>query len=174
MNLAALQHLAKAASALADDCRLVVIGTVSLPSSFPDLGREGGPPEQTFDAELCPESFNESTGLMLNQGLGESKAFHLLHGFHADIVRPTLIETLPQGRQQRLVPLPGVEMRWRCTQQNPSHPVSAPRLGPTRLGPLESKVLAASRQATHAIISSNGSGVGGLACSRSHFIGVIS
>ena len=109
MNLAALQHLTNAASALADDCRLVVIGSASLLASFPDLGRDDGPLAQTFDADLCPEPFDETTALMLDQALGESKAFHLRHGYHADIVRPTIFETLPQGWQHRLVPVPGVE-----------------------------------------------------------------
>lgn len=109
MNLIALQHLAGAASALADDCHLVVIGSASLLASFPDLGRDDGPLAQTFDADLCPEPFDETTALMLDQALGESKAFHLRHGYHADIVRPTIFETLPRGWHERLVPVPGVE-----------------------------------------------------------------
>jgi hypothetical protein len=109
MNLAALQHLANAASALADDCRLVVIGSASLLASFPDLGHDDGPLAQTFDADLCPEPFDETTALMLDQALGESKAFHLRHGYHADIVRPRIFETLPRGWHERLVPMPGVE-----------------------------------------------------------------
>jgi len=109
MNLTALQHLVGAASALADDCRLVVIGSASLLASFPDLGRDDGPLAQTFDADLCPEPFDETTALMLDQALGESKAFHLRHGYHADIVRPTIFETLPQGWHERLVPVPCVE-----------------------------------------------------------------
>jgi hypothetical protein len=109
MNLAALQHLVGAALALADDCRLVVIGSASLLASFPDLGSDDGPLAQTFDADLCPEPFDETTALMLDQALGESKAFHLRHGYHADIVRPTIFETLPRGWQERLVPVPGVE-----------------------------------------------------------------
>ncbi len=109
MNLAALQHLANAASALADDCRLVVIGSASLLASFPDMGRDDGPLAHTFDADFCPEPFDETTALMLDQALGESKAFHLRHGYHADIVRPSIFETLPPGWQERLVSVPGVE-----------------------------------------------------------------
>ena len=109
MNLAALQHLTKAASALADNCRLVVIGSASLLASFPDMGREDGPLAQTFDADLSPEPFDETTALMLDQAMGESKAFHLRHGYHADIMRPAIFETLPNGWHQRLVPVPGVE-----------------------------------------------------------------
>lgn len=109
MNLAALQHLTNAASALADDCRLVVIGSASLLATFPEMGRDDGPLAQTFDADLCPEPFDETTALMLDQALGESKAFHLRHGYHADIVRPTIFETLPARWQDRLVPVPGVE-----------------------------------------------------------------
>jgi hypothetical protein len=109
MNLAALQHLAGAACALADDCDLVVIGSASLLASFPEMGRDDGPVAQTFDADLCPEPFDEETALMLDQALGESKAFHVRNGYHADIVRPTIFETLPKGWHGRLVPVPGVE-----------------------------------------------------------------
>lgn len=109
MNLASLQHLAKAASVLADDCRLVVIGSASLLASFPDLGHDHGPLAQTYDADFVPEPFDEMTALMLDQALGESKAFHLRHGYHADIVRPTIFETLPKGWHERLVPVPGVD-----------------------------------------------------------------
>jgi hypothetical protein len=109
MNLAALQHLVNAACALADDCRLVVIGSASLLASFPEMGRDDGPLAQTFDADLCPEPFDETTAIMLDQALGESKAFHLRHGYHADIVRPMIFETLPAGWQDRLVRVPGAE-----------------------------------------------------------------
>jgi len=82
MNLASLQHLASAARALADDCQVVVIGSSSLLASFPDLGLPDGPLAQTFDADFCPQPFDETTARMLNEALGESGSFHLrLHPF---------------------------------------------------------------------------------------------
>ncbi len=108
MNLQALRHLVGAARAMADDCSIVVVGSASLLASFPDMGLDDGPLAQTFDADLCPEPFDETTALMLDQALGESKAFHLLYGYHADIIRPSMFDTLPAGWQSRLIPVPGV------------------------------------------------------------------
>ncbi|MCX6878607.1 MAG: hypothetical protein NTW21_33050 [Verrucomicrobia bacterium] len=106
MNLHALQHLAKAAQALADDCQIVVLGSASLLASFPDLGHSSGPLASTFDADLCPQPFDENTGKMLEEALGESRAFHSRHGYHADILRDSILETLPVGWRERLVPVP--------------------------------------------------------------------
>jgi len=109
MNLVVLQHLVGAASALAEDCRLVVIGSTSLLTAFPEMGRDDGPLAYTFDPDLCPEPFDEVTALMLDQALGESETFHLRHGYHTDILRPAIFETLPEGSQHRLVSVPGVQ-----------------------------------------------------------------
>jgi hypothetical protein len=109
MNLESLKHLVKAARTLADDCEVVVIGSASLLASHPELGEPDGPLAQTFDADLCPQPYDEATAVMLDQALGESKAFHLRHGYHADIVRPAIFDTLPQGWRDRLVTVPGTE-----------------------------------------------------------------
>lgn len=106
MNLQSLQHLVTSARALADDCDVIVIDSASLLASFPSLGDPHGPLAQTFDADLCPQPYDETTARMLNEALGESRSFHLRHGYHADIVRPSVFETLPSGWQDRLVPIP--------------------------------------------------------------------
>ena len=64
MNLQALQHLAKAAQALADDCQIIVLGSASLLACFPGLGLPEGPLASTYDADLCPQPFDEETGKM--------------------------------------------------------------------------------------------------------------
>lgn len=109
MNLAALQHIVKSAQALADDCRIIVLGSASLLASFPELGQPDSPLAATFDADLCPLPFDEATGTMLNEALGESHAFHARHGYHADILSDSIFETLPPGWEKRLVPVPGCE-----------------------------------------------------------------
>jgi len=106
VNLAALQHLVGSAQALADDCEIIVLGSASLLASFPDLGNDYGPLASTYDADLCPSPFDETTALMLNQALGESKAFHLRHGYHADILRPAIFETIPPGWRERVIAVP--------------------------------------------------------------------
>lgn len=106
MNLAALQHLIRAASALAGDRRFLVLGSASLLASFPELGEEDSPLATTYDADLCPEPFDELTGIMLDEALGENRAYFRRHGYHADILRDSVLETLPAGWRSRLVPIP--------------------------------------------------------------------
>lgn len=106
MTLAALQHLIRAASALAGDRRFLVLGSASLLASFPELGEATSPLAATYDADLCPEPFDELTGLMLEEALGENRAYSRRHGYHADVLRDSILETLPQGWRERLLPVP--------------------------------------------------------------------
>lgn len=106
MNLQALQHLVRAAQALADDCQIIVLGSAALLALFPELGLPDGPLASTYDADLCPQPFDEETGKILEEALGEAHAFHLRHGYHADILRGAIFETLPDGWRERLVPIP--------------------------------------------------------------------
>jgi hypothetical protein len=46
---------------------------------------------------------------MIHESLGESGAFHLRHGYHVDVLRDSIFETLPPGWRERLVPVPGCE-----------------------------------------------------------------
>ncbi len=107
MTLAALQHLLRAAQALAEDCRFLVLGSASLLPSHPSLGDPDAPLASTFDADLCPQPFDELTGAMLEEALGENQSYHRRHGYHADILRDSIFETLPLGWRDRLVPVPG-------------------------------------------------------------------
>ncbi len=107
MTPAALQHLIRAAQALAEDQPILVLGSASLLASFPELGNDGGPLASTYDAHLCPEPFDELTATMLDEALGEGRAYYLRHGYHADILRTSILETLPAGWRERLVSVPG-------------------------------------------------------------------
>lgn len=106
MTLAALQHLVQAAHALAGDRTILVLGSASLLASFPELGDASSPLASTYDADLCPEPFDELTGLMLDEALGENRAYFRRHGYHADILRDSILETLPGGWRDRLVAVP--------------------------------------------------------------------
>ena len=106
MTLAALQHLIRSASALAEDRRFLVLGSASLLTSFPELREDSAPLVSTFDADLLPEPFDELTGLMLHEALGENQAYFRRHGYHADILKDSILETLPAGWRSRLVPVP--------------------------------------------------------------------
>jgi hypothetical protein len=107
MTLAALQHLVQAAHALAGDRTFLVLGPASLLASFPELGDGASPLASTYDADLCPEPFDELTALMLEEALGENRAYFRRHGYHADVLRDSILETLPNGWRGRLVAVPG-------------------------------------------------------------------
>lgn len=106
MTIAALQHLLRAASALAGDRHFLVLGSASLLASFPELGGQDAPLATTYDADLCPEPFDELTGIMLDEALGENRAYFRRHGYHADILRDSILDTLPDGWRERLVSIP--------------------------------------------------------------------
>ena len=116
MTLDSLQHLVRAVRALADDCEVIVLGSASLLATWPDLGIPGAPLASTFDADLCPQPFDETTARMLEEAMGEERAFHSRHGYHADILRDKIFETFPLGWQSRLVPVPD------CTGANAIDP----------------------------------------------------
>lgn len=105
MNLGSLQHLVRAVRTLAEDCQVIVLGSASLLASFPELGEGSEPLAVTYDADLCPQPFDETTALMIHESLGESGAFHLRHGYHVDVLRDSIFETLPEGWKERLVPV---------------------------------------------------------------------
>jgi hypothetical protein len=106
MTLAALQHLIRAAHAMADDREFIVLGSASLLASYPELDLQNAPLASTYDADLCPLPFDELTGTMLEEALGGDRAYFRRHGYHADILRDSILQTLPQGWQDRLVPIP--------------------------------------------------------------------
>jgi hypothetical protein len=106
MTLAALQHLIRSACTLADDRKFFVLGSASLLASFPELGGADAMLATTYDADLCPEPFDELTGVMLDEALGENRAYFRRHGYHADILRDSILETLPAGWRERLVAIP--------------------------------------------------------------------
>lgn len=107
MTLEALQHLIRAATALAEDCQFLVLGSASLLASFPELSEATSPLASTYDADLCPQPFDELTGLMLEEAMGDQRAYYRRHGYHADILKDSVLETLPGGWRDRLVEVPG-------------------------------------------------------------------
>lgn len=106
MTLSSLQHLVRAAQALADDRTILVLGSASLLATHPSLGQPDAPLSATFDADLLPEPFEELTATMLDEALGENRAYYRRHGYHADILRDSVVSTLPTGWRERLVAVP--------------------------------------------------------------------
>jgi hypothetical protein len=103
MRLSALKHLVEATQALARSERIRVLGSSALLGSFPELGEAGGPLELTFDADLLVEPCDEQLAALLHEAVGEGSLFSQRTGYHADILRPEITETLPPGWEARLV-----------------------------------------------------------------------
>ena len=109
MNLSALQHVIRSAQTLAEGKTIIVLGSASLLASFPELGAPDGPLSTTYDADILADPFDELTAVMLHEALGENRAYYQIHGYHADVLRDSILETLPGGWRERLVMIPGSE-----------------------------------------------------------------
>lgn len=103
MRLPALKHLVEATQALARSERIRVLGSSALLGSFPELGEVNGPLELTYDADLLVEPCDEQLAALLHEAVGEGSLFAQRTGYHADILRPEIVETLPPGWEARLV-----------------------------------------------------------------------
>ncbi len=109
MNLEALQHIIRSAQTLAEKKTIIVLGSSSLLAHFPQLGNPGQALSTTFDADILADPFDELTSIMLHEALGEDRAYYRIHGYHADILRDSIINTLPNGWRERLSNIPGLE-----------------------------------------------------------------
>ncbi len=105
MRLPALKHLVEAVHALARSERICVLGSSALLGSFPELGEASGPLELSFDADLLLQPCDEQLAALLHEAVGEGSLFAQRSGYHADVLRPEITETLPPGWESRLVPL---------------------------------------------------------------------
>lgn len=105
MRLPALKHLVAAVHALARSERICVPGLSALLSSFPELGEAGGPLELSFDADFLLQPCDEQLAALLHEAVGEGSLFTQRTGYHADILRPEIVEALPPGWESRLIKL---------------------------------------------------------------------
>jgi len=109
MRICSLTHLLEELRARDAKRKIVVLGSSSLLTFHPELGEPGGPLDLTYDADFLLEDVNKEIAMSLGQALGENKAFHLEFGYHADILHPSIVETLPPGWEERLVAVSGFE-----------------------------------------------------------------
>jgi hypothetical protein len=109
MRVRSLNHLLEELRAWDAKRKIVVLGSSSLLTFHPELGEPGGPLDLTYDADFLLEDVNKEIALSLGQALGENKAFHLEFGYHADILHPSIVETLPPGWEGRLVAVRGFD-----------------------------------------------------------------
>jgi hypothetical protein len=95
-----LEHIIRAASAVADDDEVIVIGSQAILAQFPDAPAEL---TQSLEADLYPKHHPERAEL-IDGALGELSMFHGTFGYYADGVSERTA-TLPAGWQDRLIPL---------------------------------------------------------------------
>lgn len=103
MRLSALKHLIVAVQGIAASQRIHVLGSSALLVSFPELGESNGPLEKTFDADLLIEPCDEQLAAVLHEAVGDGSLFAQRTGYHADILRLAITETLSPGWESRLV-----------------------------------------------------------------------
>lgn len=93
-----LEHLIRAAGAIADDTEIVVIGSQSVLGQFPDAPLTL---LTSMEADVYPRHALERSDA-IDGSIGEGSAFHELYGYYAQGVGPKTA-TLPQGWERRLV-----------------------------------------------------------------------
>jgi hypothetical protein len=100
MNRAALEHILRAAAAIADERDFVVIGSQSVLGQFPQA------PDAllvSIEADIYPREDPAKSDL-IDGAIGELSVFHQTFGYYAHGVDETTA-TLPAGWPDRLVPL---------------------------------------------------------------------
>ncbi len=100
MDRAALEHVLRAASAIADEHEFVIIGSQAVLGQFPNA------PEAllaSVEVDVYPRRAPEKSDL-IDGAIGELSAFHQTFGYYAHGVDETTA-TLPAGWTERLVPV---------------------------------------------------------------------
>jgi hypothetical protein len=100
MTRSELEHLIRAAGAIADDRQLIVIGSQAILGQFPDapVGLLA-----SMEADIYPKNKQELAELV-DGAIGEGSLFHRQFGYYAQGVGPGTA-TLPGGWEARLIPI---------------------------------------------------------------------
>jgi hypothetical protein len=102
MRLSALIHLVQSVRAVAQCDRIYVLGSSSLLVSFPELVEPLL--TATYDADLLVEPCDEELAAVVHEAVGEGSLFAKRTGYHADLLRPNIVESLLKDWRERLVP----------------------------------------------------------------------
>lgn len=98
MKRADLEHLIRAASQIADDDELIIIGSQSVLGQFPEAP---GELLRSVEADMYPKNHPERWEL-IDGSIGELSPFHDTFGYYAQGVQPGTA-TLPTGWEERVV-----------------------------------------------------------------------
>lgn len=111
MTRAQLEHLIRAAAAIANDLEIVVIGSQAVLGQFPEA-----PAEMlvSMEADVFPRHYPERADL-IEGSIGELSPFHEQFGYYAEGVSPQTAR-LPAGWEGRLVAVPVGAVRGLCLE----------------------------------------------------------
>jgi len=93
-----LEHLIRAASVIADDPEIVVIGSQAILGQFPEAPASM---RVSMEADLFPLNYPERSDV-IEGSIGELSPFHETFGYYAEAVGEKTA-SLPQGWKERLV-----------------------------------------------------------------------
>jgi hypothetical protein len=100
MTRAALEHILRAAAAIANEREFIVIGSQAVLGQFPDAPQAL---RVSMEADVYPRHAPEKADL-IDGAIGELSVFHQTFGYYAHGVDETTA-TLPKGWDERLVPI---------------------------------------------------------------------
>lgn len=106
MNRNQLEHLIRAASTIAADDELIVIGSQAILGQHPDAPLEL---LRSMEADIYPRNHPERADL-IDGSIGEGSPFHTTFGYYAQGVGPETAVLAP-GWRERLVPIRGESTR---------------------------------------------------------------
>lgn len=111
MTRSQLEHLIRAASSIADDLEIIVIGSQAVLGQFPNAPAEL---LVSNEADLYPRHYPHRASL-IEGAIGELSPFHETFGYYAEGVAEKTA-TLPRGWEARLVVVPVGEARGLCLE----------------------------------------------------------
>lgn len=107
MRLQSLCQILEAVEALVRPERMTVFGSAALLARNPDLGERGSALEKSLDVDLIVEPSDDGKAAVADEALGEGSLFHKEYGCYADLAKPDIAETFPDGWEKRCLPLAG-------------------------------------------------------------------
>jgi len=107
MRLRSLKHVIEVVSSLLHPKRITVLGSSALLAHSPELGEPGNVLELSLDADLLVEPCDADKAAITHEAVGENSLFHKEYGVYADLMKPEIVETFPNGWQKRCLFLEG-------------------------------------------------------------------
>ena len=101
MNRSQLEHIIRASGGIADDHEIIVIGSASVLSQFPDLDERF---VFSVEADVFPKNKPDLSDL-IDGSIGELSPFHTAFGYYAHGVSRETADNLPSGWDARLIPI---------------------------------------------------------------------